>query len=117
MKDFSLHHKAPLSAAAASFVPRSGDLVSAKFSVDSNWYRARVLRSNPQKKVAEVQFYDYGNAESLSYTQLRPLDQQFRKLEGQAKNAVLSLVQLLGPETDYGAEAFDRFRELTEVRV
>lgn len=57
-----------------------------------------------------------GNQESLPYTELRPLDQQFRKLDGQAKNAVLSLVQLLGPETDYGAEAFDRFRDLTEVR-
>ena len=69
MKDFSLHHKAP-PASAQPFVPRSGDLVSAKFSVDSQWYRARVLRSNPQKKMAEVQFYDCASASFYHLTEL-----------------------------------------------
>ena len=113
MKDFALHHKAP--SAAAPIIPRSGDLVSARFSVDAQWYRARVLRSNPQKKQAEVAFIDYGNTESLGFNELRPLDANYRKLEGQAKASLLSFIKLLGPENDYGAEALDRFRALTEV--
>lgn len=71
MSDFSLHHKN--AATDQAIVPRSGDLVSAKFSVDNAWYRARVLRSNPAKKQAEVVFIDYGNSEMLGFDKLRPL--------------------------------------------
>lgn len=71
IKDFSLHHQSP--SAAQTVAPRSGDLVSAKFSVDKQWYRARVLRANPSKKQAEVVFMDYGNSEVLPFDQLRPL--------------------------------------------
>lgn len=71
MKSFSLHHKE--GNVFQSLVPRSGDLVSAKFSEDNAWYRARVLRSNPAKKQAEVIFIDYGNGEMLGFDKLRPL--------------------------------------------
>lgn len=136
MSDFSLHHKE--GSAAQPIVPRSGDLVSAQFSVDNAWYRARVLRSNPAKKQAEVVFIDYGNSEMLGFDKLRPLgqslqstapsgwktdlahlhtDASFRKLEPQAKSSTLTLVKLLGKDSDYGAEALDRFRELCEGKT
>jgi staphylococcal nuclease domain-containing protein 1 len=58
----------------------------------------------------------YSPSETLSYDDLRPLDDNFRKLEPQAKDATLSFVKLLGKESEYGGEAWDRFRQLAEVR-
>jgi staphylococcal nuclease domain-containing protein 1 len=89
MSDFSLHHRAAASAAPASFSPRTGDLVSAKFTEDNQWYRARVKRASGIKKEAHLQFIDYGNEETLPFSRIRPLDPKFKSLEGQAKDARL----------------------------
>ncbi|GAA6034124.1 hypothetical protein JCM8097_000707 [Rhodosporidiobolus ruineniae] len=98
----------------AGFTPRAGELVSAQFSVDNAWYRAKVRRSNPAKKEAEVVYIDYGNSEILPFSRLCPLAQQFKALEGQAKDATLSFVSLLDWRTEYGVDAMDRFREIAE---
>jgi staphylococcal nuclease domain-containing protein 1 len=87
MGDFSLYHKTAASS-PAGFTPRSGDLVSAKFS-DGQWYRAKVRRSSPVKKEAELTFIDYGNQDVVSFTNIRPLDPRFRNLPGQAHDARL----------------------------
>jgi len=113
MSDFAVHHR---TAQPPAVVPRSGDLVAARFSADNQWYRARVKKSNPAKKQAEVLFYDYGNSETLAFDRLRPLDAKFKSLPPQAKEATLSFVQLLGNETEYGADAVDLFRQLCEGR-
>lgn len=97
-----------------TFVPRSGDLVTARFSADGQWYRAKVRRSNPVTKQAEVVYVDYGNSETVSHANLRPLAPQFKSLPSQAKEAALSFVKLLGSETEYGLDALDRFRSLCE---
>jgi len=55
MSDFAAFHR---TAQAAPITPRSGDHVSAKFTADDQWYRARVKKSNPAKKQAEVIFYE-----------------------------------------------------------
>lgn len=115
MEDFSLYHSSA-SAAGSAATYRSGDLVSAKFTADDAWYRAKVRRSNPAKKEAEVIFIDYGNSEVLPYSRLRSLDPRFKSLPPQAKEATLSFVKLLGKESDYGAEAVERFSSLSEVR-
>ena len=89
MRDFSLHHKtAP---PAPGFIPRNGDLVSARFS-DGSWYRAKVRRASPPKKEAEVTFIDYGNKDTVSFANIRPLDSKFRGLPGQAHDARLRCV-------------------------
>lgn len=89
MRDFSLHHKtAP---PVPGFIPRNGDLVSARFS-DGSWYRAKVRRASPQKKEAEVTFIDYGNKDTVSFADIRPLDPKFRALTGQAHDARLRCV-------------------------
>jgi staphylococcal nuclease domain-containing protein 1 len=86
MRDFSLHHR--MIAPAAPLVPKSGDLVSAKFS-DGSWYRAKVRRSSAVKKEAEVTFIDYGNQDTISFSDIRLLDAKFRSLPGQAHDARL----------------------------
>jgi staphylococcal nuclease domain-containing protein 1 len=87
MRDFSLHHRVA-HPAPPNFVPKAGDLVSAKFS-DGSWYRAKIRRASPVKKEAEVTFIDYGNQDSVSFSNIRPLDPKFRSLPGQAQDARL----------------------------
>lgn len=116
MSDFSLHHR------TASTTPnagqyRVGDLVSAKFSVDNAWYRARICKNMISRKEADVVFIDYGNSETVSHSNLRPLDVRFKTLPAQAKEATLSFVKLLGTDSEYGVEAMDRFKSLVEGRT
>ena len=91
MKDFSLHHKT--ASAPAGFAPRPGDLVSAKFS-DGQWYRAKVRKSSTVKKEAQLTFIDYGNQDTVGFKDIRPLEQKFKSLPGQAHEARLRLVPL-----------------------
>ncbi|GAA5853221.1 hypothetical protein JCM3766R1_000199 [Sporobolomyces carnicolor] len=113
MSELTLFHQSA-DVTPSGFTPRSGELISAKFSADGQWYRAKVRKSNPGKKEAEVVYIDYGNSEVVPYSNLRPLASQFKSLEGQAKEATLSFVNLLDWRTEYGQDAMDRFRELCE---
>ncbi|KAI0268661.1 transcription factor [Gloeopeniophorella convolvens] len=113
MRDFSNHHK--VTASPPGFVPKAGDLVSAKFS-DGAWYRAKIRRASPVKREAEVTFIDYGNQDTIGFANIRPLDPKFRALPGQAHDARLSFVKLVGEESEYRQEAVDRFRQLCEGR-
>lgn len=62
-------------------------------------------------------YIDYGNSEIIPFGRVQQLGPQFRELDGQSKEATLSFVNLLGPETDYGLDAIERFRELCEVSL
>jgi len=96
--------------------PKTGDFVSAKFSADGQWYRARVRANDRAAKVAEVMFVDYGNSEKVPWSSLRSLDQgQFgtQRLKAQAVDASLSFVQL-PTGADYFDEAIGYIAELTE---
>lgn len=114
MSDLTLHHKSA-EQTPAQFVPKTGELVSAQFSQDNVWYRARVLRVNPARKEASITFVDYGNNEIAPFTRIKPLAPQFKALAPQAKEASLSFIRLLGNETEYGVDALERFRDLCEV--
>jgi hypothetical protein len=46
---------------------------------------------------------------------MRPLDAAFKSLPGQAQEARLSFVQPAALSSDYGLEALDRFKQLSEV--
>ncbi|KAM0791327.1 hypothetical protein ACM66B_005797 [Microbotryomycetes sp. NB124-2] len=115
MGELTLHHK-NADAGPAQFVPKTGELVSAQFSQDNVWYRARVNRVNPGRKEASITFVDYGNHEIAPFSRIRPLAPQLKTLEPQAKEATLSFIKLLGNETEYGVDALERFRELCEGR-
>ena len=90
MQEFSIHHQSP-AVPPSGFIPKGGDLVSAKFS-DGAWYRAKIRRASPVKKEAEVTFIDYGNQDTVAYSNIRPLDSKFRSLPGQAQDARLRFV-------------------------
>ncbi|KAI1748640.1 putative transcription factor [Xylaria castorea] len=99
--------------------PKAGEYVAAKFSVDGQWYRARVRSNDRTAKVSEVVYIDYGNSEQIPWSNLRPLDQpQFtvQKLRGQAVDAVLSFIQL-PTATDYFRDATDFIAEVTDGRT
>ncbi|KAL1405286.1 hypothetical protein Q8F55_008913 [Vanrija albida] len=116
MSDFSLHHRSPANAAPAGFSPKTGDIVSAKFTEDDRWYRAKVKRSSALKKEAQVYFIDYGNEETVPFSRLRPLDAKFKSLPGQAQEARLSFVKLVPRSSEYGGEAWRFFGELAVGR-
>ena len=87
--------------------PKAGDFVSAKFSEDGEWYRAKVRRNDREAKTAEVVYVDYGNSESLPWSQLRPLTQQFGTgaLKTQAMDAALSFIQFPSGSIEYMRDA------------
>lgn len=96
--------------------PKTGEFVSAKFSADGEWYRARVRANDRTAKQAEVMFVDYGNSEKIPWSNLRPLEQsQFgiSKLKAQALDASLSFVQL-PTGADYFEDAIGFIAEITE---
>ncbi|WVO12839.1 hypothetical protein L204_100447 [Cryptococcus depauperatus] len=113
MSDFALHHR-QASAYTSPSIPKNGDLVSAKSVEDNRWYRARIKRASAIKKEAQVYLIDYGNEETLSFSRIRPLDEKFKNLPGQAKDARLSFVKLVPRSSEYGLEALRRFSDLTE---
>jgi len=88
MHDFSLHYRAGPSS-PPGFAPKAGELLSAKFSGDGGWYRAKVRRTSPAKKECEVTFVDYGNQETVGWGNMRPLDKKFSSLPPQAQDARL----------------------------
>ncbi|PNS19064.1 Acid phosphatase [Sphaceloma murrayae] len=95
--------------------PKAGDFVSAKFTADDVWYRARVRRNDRENKTSEVVYVDYGNSETIPWSRLRPLDAgRFgtTKLKPQAVDAVLSFVQFSG-NAEYLREATYAIEELT----
>ncbi|KAF4550460.1 Hypothetical protein D9617_17g047280 [Elsinoe fawcettii] len=95
--------------------PKAGDFVSAKFTEDDVWYRARIRRNDRENKTSEVVYVDYGNSETIPWSRLRPLDQaRFgpQKLKPQAVDAVLSFVQFSG-SPEYLKEATYFIEETT----
>ena len=56
--------------------------------------RDEELRAMIIKKEAEVTFIDYGNQDTVSFSNIRPLDPKFRSLPGQAQDARLRSVSL-----------------------
>jgi len=98
--------------------PKAGDYVSAKFTEDDTWYRARVRRNDREGKTSEVVYIDYGNSENISWSRLRSLDQAkfgVQKLRAQAQDAVLSFLQL-PTSSDYLKDAVYGIEEMTAGR-
>lgn len=95
MSAFRTFHLSPSSSAKSlSGPPKAGDYVAAKFSLDGEWYRARIRRNDRENKRADVLFFDYGNSELVPWASLRPLEPQdkfgTRVLSPQAVDGVMS---------------------------
>lgn len=118
MSDFRKFHLDSRNNKPLGDAPKTGEYVSAKFSADGQWYRARVRANDRTAKKAEVVFVDFGNSEMVAWSSLRALDQlQFgaQKLKPQAIDASLSFVQLPTGQ-DYFNDAVGFIAEVTEGR-
>ena len=97
MKDFASFHLSPGNSQPLPQPPKAGDVVSAKFTQDGVWYRARVRRNDRENKTSEVVYIDYGNSETQPWSALRPIDQaKFgpTRLKAQAVDAALTFLQV-----------------------
>ncbi|CAH1803308.1 unnamed protein product, partial [Owenia fusiformis] len=83
-----------------------GATCAAKFSEDQAYYRAKVIQCLPNRQV-KVLFVDYGNSETVSLTDTKPLTQAFTKLPIQALQCSLS-----DQVTTYPQVAIDKFEQL-----
>lgn len=114
MKEFANFHISASNSQPLSQPPKAGDIVSAKFTQDSVWYRARVRRNDRENKTSEVVYIDYGNTETQPWSALRSLDPArfgIAKLKAQAVDAALSFVQFpTAPE--YLSESVNMLGEL-----
>jgi staphylococcal nuclease domain-containing protein 1 len=110
MKDFANFHLSASNSQPLSGPPKAGDIVSAKFSQDGVWYRARVRRNDRENKSSDIVYIDYGNSETQPWSSLRSLDQGkfgVSKLKPQAVEASLSFLQFpTSPEYLGDAVAF-----------
>lgn len=105
-------HKNPANSAALSDPPKVGQLVSAKFSLDGNWYRGKVRSNDRTAKEAEVLYIDWGNTEKVSWSKLRALSPDHQKLKPQCFEAVLSCLELpVG--TEYFNAALEGLEHIT----
>lgn len=68
-----IHHEfknnAPL---PGSYVPRRGNICASRFTLDDQWYRAKVEKIT-EDKMAHIFYIDYGNREVVSFTRLATL--------------------------------------------
>ena len=121
MTRFRTFHLSPNTTSTSSLSslpgpPKVGDLVSAVYTADKSWYRARVRRNDKDAKTAEVVYLDYGNEEKVPWKDLRPLPSQFdvKTLRPQAQDAVLSFVQFpsAAASPDYVADALEALYRL-----
>ncbi|XP_066992984.1 staphylococcal nuclease domain-containing protein 1 [Anabrus simplex] len=98
----------PLSGA---YTPKKGDICAAKFSADDHWYRAKVekvLGSN-----AMVLYIDYGNRETVPFSQCATLPSSFAVEKPYAQEFGLACVQLPPADDDYREEAVKAFEHDT----
>jgi staphylococcal nuclease domain-containing protein 1 len=95
MTRFRNTHLSGTRPAALPTPPRAGEYVSAKFSQDGLWYRARIRRNDRDASASEVQYIDFGNEEKVPWSALRALPTNFGTgvLKAQAQDATLSCIQ------------------------
>lgn len=116
MSEFRKFHMDSKNSKPLADAPKTGEFVSAKFSADGQWYRARVRANDRTAKQAEVVYVDYGNGEKIAWSSLRSLDQTkfgVQKLKAQAIDASLSFVQL-PTAAHYFEDTVGLIYELTE---
>ncbi|ODV63421.1 nuclease domain-containing protein 1 [Ascoidea rubescens DSM 1968] len=89
-------------------LPRKGDYVSAEFSSNGKFYRAKVLSYDKTTRKCKVQHIDFGNTDQVPTSSIRELPPQFSlaKLGAQGHVGLLSLIKLPPSKpTDYLTDA------------
>lgn len=93
---------------AGAYTPKRGDLCAAQFSVDNNWYRAKVERV--QGPNANVLYVDYGNKEVVPVSRLAALPHAYTSERPYATEYALALIKLPSDNEDK-EEALRAFAE------
>ena len=85
---------------------KKGTICAARFKLDDNWYRARVLQS-VSKGDYEVQFIDFGNTDTVNGNtgDLKRLPESLLQYEPQAKEASLAYIRVPKIGNTCGKEA------------
>ncbi|KAL1590632.1 hypothetical protein WHR41_00807 [Cladosporium halotolerans] len=120
MKDFASFHLSPGSSQPLPGPPKAGDIVSAKFTQDGQWYRARVRRNDRDAKTSEVVYIDYGNSETQPWSALRVLAAEkfgVQRLRAQAVDAALSFAQFPTTNPEYLADSVSFLNDLALDRA
>ena len=105
----------------ASFRPKRGATVAARFTGDDSWYRAVVVeqaKGVDQTGVALVHFGDFGNSERLPATRLRAVDPSlaFHAVPPLARLCELSGVKPPSAANEYAGDAAARLGDLAGGR-
>ncbi|KAI5959296.1 uncharacterized protein KGF55_005446 [Candida pseudojiufengensis] len=96
--------------------PKKGELVSAKFSDDNKYYRARFLGVDKTTNKYEVQHIDFGNIDKVSLSALRQLPTKFNTTTIPKFIFTTTLQNLRLPPskpTDYLTDAIYALEDLT----
>ena len=89
-----------------------GEIVAAKFCVDHQWYRARVVKINSPQDI-EILFIDYGNVEHVKSRELAKLPTKYSQQEAFAKDYTLAFVEATTHDADWIEESRRAFIEAT----
>ncbi|KAJ9102763.1 hypothetical protein QFC19_004681 [Naganishia cerealis] len=122
-KKFSEFHAQPPSASENSTdlphnlsrAPKKNELVSAKFSENGKYYRAKVVNYDRTSAKYEVKHIDFGNIDKVSLSGLRSLPSQFGVAQYPAFASTTKLQGLVLPPTkptDYLTEALYALEDL-----
>lgn len=100
---------------------KKGTICAARFKLDENWYRARVLRG-VGKNQYEVEFIDFGNQDTVSGDDLKRLSADLLAFEAQSKQCSLAYVKVSRIDSEFGEEAAKyvqsvAMEQITEVIV
>ncbi|KAK6461206.1 staphylococcal nuclease domain-containing protein 1 [Scheffersomyces coipomensis] len=96
-------------------VPKKNDLVSAKFSENGKYYRARVLSHDKSNGKFEVKHLDFGNIDKVSLSSLRILPQKFNLINYPVFSHTTTLQNIRLPPskpTDYLTDAIYALEDL-----
>lgn len=96
-----------------AYTPKANEICVAQFSMDDEWYRAKVL-SVKSTGDCTVLFIDYGNKEVTKSTKLAQIPAGFETLPAQANEYALAMVQLSSDEDDV-ENAIDYLKDLLEL--
>lgn len=96
-----------------AYTPKAGDVCVAKFSMDDEWYRAKVLSCKSSGEVT-VLFIDYGNKEVTKAASLAQIPAGFESLPAQSQEYAFAMVQLSSDEDD-NDYAYDYLKEILRL--
>jgi len=98
---------------ASPYTPKMNELCIAQFSQDKNWYRAKCISMDKEKKdTFTILYIDFGNKETVTSSCVRKIDEKLIKIPIIAKEAFLAFVSF--HDTKYKTEALEYVRDYSE---